>query len=98
MPLQYDVLENGPGCGGLPLNENECKIAIEKLGYNLPVRKGRWDHAPPGCHVGEPGNSWKHSYFNTIAVGTTGRSQYKSICKKGIDTLPNHAKNFIGLL
>ena len=90
--MEYDVLDNGPGCGALSLDENECKIAITKLGYNLPVQKGHWNHAPPGCFVGHPVDGWEHSYFNTIAVGTTGRMIYKSICKKGIDTSPHHAK------
>jgi len=74
-------LENGPGCGESSIeNAEECTKAAAELGYTAAARAGSWSHAPLGCFVGHPTDSWRNTYFNTQA-GQTGRDIYRSICK-----------------
>ena len=76
-------MDNGPGCDdGLDVDEQECAAAAEKLGFIGSFKVGSWDHAPPGCFVGHPGDNWTKIYFNKIAKGTLGQAKYKSICMK----------------
>ena len=80
----YEVLDNGPGCGSFSLSMDECKTAATSLGYSGNVRKNDVGHAPYGCHVGHPTDNWTKTYFNVEITGQTGREKYKSICKKTI--------------
>ena len=83
MTWLYEAIGNGPGCGNLSLNENECRTAPARLGYTGVMNKGNWGHAPYGCHVGTPSDGWKHTYFNENQGGKTGNDIYRSICKIG---------------
>ena len=76
----YDTFDNGPGCGDMLLDKDECAHAAVLLGYSGAVREGSWSSAPYGCHVGESDNSWQNTYFN-FQHGQTGRDIYKSICR-----------------
>ena len=82
----YEVLDNGPGCGLFSLSEDECKTAATSLGYSNNVMKIDVLHAPYGCHVGHPYDNWIRTYFNVNITGQTGRDKYKSICRKTLGT------------
>ena len=83
-------LESGPGCGSTSTsNAEECSKAAASLGYSATVESINIGHAPFGCFVGHPSDSWKHTYFN-IEDGQTGQHIYKSICKgRGVTQLFN---------
>ena len=83
MTGQYEAIDNGPGCGSLSLNENECRTAAASLGYTGVMIKGNWGHSPYGCHVAHPSDGWKYTHFNENQRGQTGRNIYRSICKIG---------------
>ena len=80
----YQAKADGPGCAdGRDVEKENCKRAAEKLGFTGIFETGNWNHAPPGCFVGHPKDSWAYVYFNDIETGgSVGKSEYKSICKK----------------
>ena len=79
---RYMEYDNGPGCGGRSIGKEECALAARLLGYRKAVQEVSVDHAPYGCFVGHPTDSWKYTYFNN-RNGLTGREKYKSICLEG---------------
>ena len=87
MNVEYEALEDGPGCAdGRDVKRENCKRAAEKLGYTGTFAIGDWNHGPPGCFVGHPYDNWEYVYFNIIETGgSVGKSEYKSICKKKED-------------
>ena len=86
-------MDNGPGCRtDLEITDSaECQAAARSLGYSGTVQSGNWGHAPKGCHVGHP-NDYEYLYFNSVS-GTTGSTDYKSICRKPDNEKGNKISN-----
>jgi len=84
---RYVVKKNGPKCSDIGLGDittaEECKMAAQVLGLykDNRVGQGSWGHAPLGCFQGHPNDGFKFTYFNSRS-GKTGRSAYRSICRK----------------
>ena len=88
---KYILLGENQGCEGantIPLDKNECQLAMIELNFPNQFYEGSWGHAPPGCFGSdENGGSWDitNTYFNNNPTQSNFEynHKYRSVCKIG---------------
>ena len=80
----YAELYNAPACGDKKMTKDDCKVAVQLLGYDTNVIEDNMPSAAEGCIVidSDHDGSFEKTVFNGIK-GTPSKPNYKLICFKG---------------